>query len=56
MWRATDRATRLPCTYVSIFYKRNLQVPVAKGLKISFRRRRRRLVGGAEFEKMRVSS
>jgi hypothetical protein len=34
----------------------NLRVLVAKGLKINFRRRKRRLVGGPIFEKMRVAS
>ena len=34
----------------------NLQVLVAKGLKINFRRRERRLVGGPIFEKMRAAS
>jgi hypothetical protein len=36
-------------------FLQNLQVPVTKGLKIGFRRRRR-LVGGHKFEKMKVAS
>jgi hypothetical protein len=40
----------------------NLQVPVIEGLKTNFKRRkrvltrRRRLVGGSKFEKMRVAN
>ena len=44
-------ATRLPCTHQKTL---NLQVPVTKVLKTTLKRRK--LVGGLEFEKMGVAT